>query len=86
MANINVATTVQDELNRSMPAAKYARLGDLLVHLIDNLNAYRTANALLLAKLDLDAGVTDTNYAATVAPLSTITGAAITAITTLENR
>lgn len=32
------------------------------------LAALRAANALLLAKLDADAGVTDTDFAATVAP------------------
>lgn len=31
----------------------------------------RTAYALLVAKLDADAGVTDTNYAATVSPTAT---------------
>lgn len=86
MANINVAGTVQDKLNRCMPAAKYARLGDLLVHLIDNVNALRASNALLTAKMDLDAGITDSNYTALTAPVSTVTGVGITAITTLENR
>ena len=92
MSNVNVATTVQDELNRCMPAAKYARLGDLMVHLIDNVNALRVAHAALVAKLDT-AGATvtglGTNYVATCTATSTVpsnNGNAITAITTLENR
>lgn len=60
-------TSNQDKLNRSMPAAKDAKLGDILNDLI-------TAHNALLAKLDADAGVTDTNYASTLA------------VTTLENR
>lgn len=86
MPNNKTATSIQDELNRAFPANKKGRVGDLLVHLIDNVNALRTANAALTAKLDLDAGVTDTNYTALTAPVSTITGIGITAITTLENR
>lgn len=46
-----------DRLNRAMPANKTANLGTVLQELIDRHNA-------LLAKLDADAGVTDTNYAA----------------------
>lgn len=60
MANINAAGTVQSELNRSNPAAADAKLGDVLADLIAKHNA-------LLAKLDQDAGVTDTNYTATLA-------------------
>lgn len=48
-----------DELNRCMPAAAHAKLGDLLQEIITKHNA-------LAAKLDADAGVTDTNYAATL--------------------
>lgn len=86
MANTKVATSVQDVLNRAFPGAKYSRLGDLLVHLIDNVNALRAANVTLLAKLDADAGVTDTNYTSLCTPQSTVVSGAITAITTLENR
>lgn len=55
----NVAGTVESQLNRSMPAAADAKLGTVLKDLITNLNA-------LLVKLDADAGVTDTNYSATL--------------------
>ena len=50
-------TTLINELNRSSPIADDVKLGDLLNTLIANHNA-------LCAKLDADAGVTDTNYAA----------------------
>ncbi len=48
---------LQSELNRMAPAAAHAKLGDILNDLITNHNA-------LCAKLDADAGVTDTNFAA----------------------
>jgi hypothetical protein len=53
------------ELNRSMPAAAHAALGTNLETIATQFNA-------LLAKLDADAGITDTDYAATLAlkPLS----------------
>jgi len=51
---------VQEELNRCMPAAAHAQLGDVLNDLI-------TTHNELLAKLDADAGVTDTDYAALLA-------------------
>lgn len=86
MANQNVAGTVRDVLNRSMPAAKYARLGDLLDHLITNVNALQASHLLLTAKLDLDAGVTDTTYASLTNPVKADGSGAIGTITTLENR
>lgn len=86
MANINVAGTVRDQLNRCMPAAKYVRLGDLLDHLIINVNALQASHLLMSAKLDLDAGVTDTNYASLTNPVKADGTGAITTITTLENR
>lgn len=49
----------QDALNRSMPAAADAKLGDVLADLIK-------AHNDLLAKLDADTGVASTNYAATL--------------------
>ena len=58
---------LQGELNRMNPAASHAKLGDVLNDLITKFNA-------TLAKLDADAGVTDTNYVATQA------------VTTLANR
>jgi len=45
------------QLNRMNPASHYAVLGSVLADLIAKHNA-------LLAKLDADATVTDTNYAA----------------------
>lgn len=59
MANINGTGNLQDELNRMNPAAGHAKLGDLLHEIITKHNA-------LAVKLDADAGVTDTNYAATL--------------------
>jgi len=63
--------TKRDNLNRSLPAARDAKLGDVLVDLITqnnaliaDLTALRTRFNGMLAKLDADAGVTDTNYAA----------------------
>lgn len=57
MATKNGTGNLQDELNRMNPAASHAKLGDLLAEIITKQNA-------LVAKLDLDAGVTDTNYSA----------------------
>lgn len=48
---------LQDELNRMAPAAAHAKLGDIVNDLITKHNA-------VCAKLDADAGVTDTNYTA----------------------
>lgn len=50
---------IEDELNRSMPAAARAALGTKLRELIEKHNA-------LLVKLDADGGVTATNFAATL--------------------
>lgn len=46
----------KDALNRAMPANARVQLGDVIEELITKHNA-------LLAKLDADAGVTDTNFA-----------------------
>lgn len=51
---------VQRALNKSMPAAQRAKLGDVLNDLITKHNA-------LLAKLDADTGVAATDYVATLA-------------------
>lgn len=56
----NVAGTVEQQLNRSSPAAADAQLGTTIKDLITNFNA-------LLAKLDGDAGVSATNHVATLA-------------------
>lgn len=53
----NPKRNLKDELNRMAPAAAHAKLGDLVDELITKHNA-------LCAKLDADATVTDTNYAA----------------------
>lgn len=50
-------TTLKTRLNKSNPTNKVVKLGDVLDDLITKHNA-------LLAKLDADAGVTDTNYTA----------------------
>lgn len=47
--------------------------GDLR-NLLEGLNAQATKLDALLAKLDLDAGVTDADYAATSGPSETYTG------------
>jgi len=52
----------KDRLNRMSPAAQRASLGDVLYDTINLANALRAAHNGLVAKLDLDAGVTDTNY------------------------
>lgn len=67
MANINAAGSVQAQLNRMNPASADAKLGDVLADLIAKHNA-------LLAKLDADAGVTDTTYSS------------LLKVTDLENR
>jgi len=65
MATKNGTGNLKDELNRMNPAASHAKLGDLLDEII-------TKHNTMVAKLDADAGVTDTNYAAAlkIAPLS----------------
>lgn len=59
--------TRQDALNRMNRAASNAKLGDTVEDLRVQLNTLSTKFNALLAKLDADAGVTDTNYAATQA-------------------
>lgn len=53
------ARDAKDLLNNSSPAADYTKLGNLLDEMITKHNA-------LCAKLDADAAVTDTNFAATL--------------------
>lgn len=87
-----------DNLNNMCPAAKNCNLGTWLNTIVtlanelkSNIATVRTmANELkvdhnaLLAKLDLDAGVTDTNYAAlhatAAADVAAIAAAAVTAL------
>jgi hypothetical protein len=61
----NGTGNVQDELNRCMPAAAHGKLGDVLNDLLTAYNDLAAKHNALLAKLDADAGVADTNYAAT---------------------
>lgn len=79
MPNINAAGSVQAQLNKLAPAAADAKLGDVLADLISELNALKTKHNALVAKLDLDAGVTDTNY-------TSLTGVTSTSIKDLESR
>ena len=75
----NGTGNVQDELNRCMPAASHAQLGDVLNDLLTGYNDLAAKHNALLAKLDADAGVTDTNYAA-------LESAAYTSLKTLAQR
>ena len=61
----------QDHLNRKSPADYDVKMGDMLQEMITAYNNLATQYNALLAKLDADAGVTDTNYAATVSAAST---------------
>lgn len=61
------------DLNRMNPAASYAQLGTSFDDVIKAFNALAAKHNALLAKLDLDAGVTDTNYAAAIGTSSAIT-------------
>ena len=64
---------LQDKLNRCMPIAHDVMLGDLPQEVVTAYNDLKTKYNALLAKLDADAGVTDTNYAATLAESTTLT-------------
>ena len=68
-ASTKSAAVKKDQLNRMAPAARDAQLGSVVEDLIAQINALRadldalrTAYHAALAKLDADAGVTDTNY------------------------
>lgn len=54
----------QRALNHGSPAAARAKTGDVLADLIAQVNALTAANQTLVAKLNADAGVADTNYVA----------------------
>ena len=73
------AGTRQDILNKTSPGTYKAKLGDVVAELTAQVNALTTAHNALAAKLDADAGVTDTNYAST-------TGVTATSIVSMENR
>ena len=55
--------TPQARLNNSSPAANDVGLGDIVNELINTVNTLRADHNTLAAKLNADAGVTDTNYA-----------------------
>jgi hypothetical protein len=57
----------QEKVNKSMPALSKAKLGDVIAELTAQVNVLTAAHNVLVAKLNLDAGVTDTNYAAVAA-------------------
>lgn len=57
----------QEKINKSSPAMSKAKMGDVIAELITQVNALTVASNARGAKLDLDAGVTDTNYAALTA-------------------
>lgn len=62
---------LQDQLNRAMPIAKDVGLGDLLQEIVTAYNDLATKHNDLLTKMDADAGVNDTDYAATLAAAET---------------
>lgn len=53
------ARNLKRDLNRMSPTAAKAKIGDIIDELV-------TAHNALLTKLDADAGVTSTDYAATL--------------------
>jgi len=67
MGNFSEAgrVNVQERLNHAMPAMADVQMGDLLQEVLDAYNDLATKYNAVLAKLDADAGVTDTNYVAT---------------------
>ncbi len=78
--------SVQQKLNKVSPGAAEAGLGDIINDLITAVTASQTALAALkadhnalIAKLNLDAGVTDVDYAVS-------TAAAQTAVVPLTSR
>jgi hypothetical protein len=69
----------QDKVNKSSVALSRAKLGDVVAELVAQVNANTAKHNALVAKLDLDAGVTDTNYTA-------LTGTPATVIKDMESR
>lgn len=67
--------TNQEKVNKSSPAMSKAKLGDVVAELVAQVNTLSTNYNAVLAKLDADAGVTDTNYTSTRAvPATAIKG------------
>lgn len=72
-----MATTgrnVKDELNRCMPAAKHANLGDMLELIINNQNALITNQKALAAKLDAIGAAGNAGDIATAAGITNVSG------------
>lgn len=55
---------IEDVLNRAMPAFQRAFFGTVFYELIETTNKQNAVIKALVAKLNADAGVTDTNYTA----------------------
>lgn len=68
--------TNRHKLNNSTPAAREVSLGLIVEQLLDKSIEQQAVIATLVAKLNADAGVTDTNYV----------GVATAALTTLASR
>lgn len=66
------ATENQKNLSNMTPAANDANLGLLLAELIAAHNALLAKHNALCAKLDLDASVTDTDYASLTGSTDTV--------------
>lgn len=64
---VAAAGSRQEKVNKTSPALSKAKLGDVVAELVTQVNALTAANIALVAKLNADAGVTDTNYAAVAA-------------------
>ena len=60
------------DLNRMTPAARQAKIGDILSDLIVAHNALIVKHNALLTKMDADAGITDTNYTSTLTVASLV--------------
>ena len=69
----HIMPSIKDRLGNARASKEFTELRNLLVGVQADLEALRTKHNALLAKLDIDAGVTDTNYAAllTVGTLNT---------------
>lgn len=67
--------TNQEKINKASPANAKAKLGDVVAELVAQVNTLTTSYNALLAKMDADVGVTDTNYTSTRAvPATAIKG------------
>jgi hypothetical protein len=65
--------TPKGKLNNATPGTREVGLGDILDDLITSHNALVANYNVLVAKLNADAGVTDTNYAtATAVPVTVL--------------